>query len=83
MLKPNEKFLRYKEIINYFKKHVATDKKYILRKMSLKFKTLNPTSHAKQRFIYYYKLLLFGDKRSIRYNHNCLNKIVCFNFLKN
>ena len=56
MLKPNENFLRYKEIINYFKKHVATDKKYILRKMSLKFKTLNPTSHAKQRFIYYYKL---------------------------
>ena len=30
-----------------FKKVVATDKKYILRKMSLKFEDSNPISHGK------------------------------------
>ena len=28
---------KIKQITNYFRKNVATDKKYILRKMSLKF----------------------------------------------
>ena len=33
MLKPNEKCLRRKQITNYFRKNVPTDKKYSLRKM--------------------------------------------------
>ena len=37
MLKRNDKCLRWKQITNYFRKNVATDEKYILRGMSLKF----------------------------------------------
>ena len=36
---------KIKQITNYFRKNVATDKKYILRKMSLKFQ--NCKSHTK------------------------------------
>ena len=37
MLKPNETCLRCKQIIIISETSVATDEKYILRKMSLKF----------------------------------------------
>ena len=37
MLKPNETCLRHKQITIFSEKNVATDKKYILRKISLKF----------------------------------------------
>ena len=34
-------------------------------------------------YVFSYKLLLFGVKKSMRNNHEWLNKIVCLNFLKN
>ena len=51
MLKSNEKCLRCKQINNYFRKSITTDKKYILRISNLK--TLNRTSHAKKSFMYF------------------------------
>ena len=58
-----------------FTKNVATDKKCILRKMSLKFQN-------SKSYIFCYKLELFGVKRSMKYKHKWLNKTVCLSFLK-
>ena len=54
MLKPNEKCLKCKQITNYFRKIVTTDKMYILRKMSLKFQnSKSDISYAKSSFVYF------------------------------
>ena len=50
MLKSNEKCLRCKQINNYFRKSITTDKKYILRKMSFKFKNSKSDISCKKEF---------------------------------
>ena len=68
-----------------FKNNFATDNKKYSEKNEFevsKFRIL----HLKQNSIFYvfcYKLELFEVKWSIRHEHKWLNKIVCFNFLKN
>ena len=65
-----------------FRKKLATDKRYILRKISLKFQNSKSNISWKIEFYKCYKLELFGVKRSIELKHKWLNKIVCFNFFK-
>ena len=62
--------------------------KRILRKMSLKFENFKFDIACKIAFFIYifyffYRLELFGVKRSRKHKYKWLNKIVCFNFLKN
>ena len=54
MLKPNEKYLRCKQIANYFRKNVATDKKYILRRMNLKFQNSKSDISCKIEFYIFF-----------------------------
>ena len=64
-----------------YRKNVATDKKYILRKISLNFQN-SKSNISFVLYIFCYKLELFGVKRSMKHKHKWLNKIVCFKFLK-
>ena len=52
-----------------FRKKVATDKRYILRKKSLKFQNSKSNISRKIEFYKCYKLELFGVKRSIGLEH--------------
>ena len=67
-----------------FRRIVATDKKYILRKMSLKFQKSHSDISCKIAFYTYFccKLELFGVKRLVSKKNKWLNKVICFNFLK-
>ena len=65
-----------------FRKNVTTDKKYILIKMGLKFKTLSSAFYI----FFVIKCELFGVKKSMRSFWNkqeWLYKTVYFNFLRN
>ena len=68
MVKPDKNYLRCKQIINFFRKNVASDKKYILRKMSLNFQNSKCDISCKIEIniFFYYKLELFGVKRPMR-----------------
>ena len=68
MLETNEKCSRCKQVNNYFRKNVATDKKYIPRKRSLKFQNSKSEISCKIEFCMFFKWE---------------NKTVCLNFLKN
>ena len=67
-----------------FRKNVAANKRYILTKMNLKFQNSKFDISCKISFYIFfcYKLGLFGVKRSMK-QHKWLNKILCFNLLKN
>ena len=54
MLKPKCDMLKLQTHNHHFILNTTTDKRYILRKMGLKFKNLSSTFFSKQDFIYFF-----------------------------
>ena len=88
MLKSNKTCLRYKQItiisqkISQKIKSIFWKKK---KKMNLKSQNFKFNILSKIVFcaFFCYKLELFGVKRSMRHKHKWLNKMACYNVLKN
>ena len=67
-----------------FRKKVATDKKYVLKKMSLKFQNFKFDISCKIAFyIFFCVYILFGVMKSMMQKYKWLNKVECFDFLEN
>ena len=64
MLKPNEKCWGCKQITNYFRKNVGTDKKYIMRKKSLEFQ--KSKSHISCKIEFYTSFIINCNSLELR-----------------